>query len=218
MRWNRPRFHLIAFARTGDACCSRHDGSSWTHHALARSRQRETATMPCGSAEPVFDILMAARAGRQPWRASHVGSLRIRIHGGTYMTRSIKLSVIVATAAFATLPFVLPQAANAQTHLYRPRAAIPAAGAAAAARRRVGRSRPRRRSQRLRPVQQQPPPGHGRPGPRRHPEPVRHRPRRRWPAEPVGPQPRQSPSLAALLLSQQKGRPLRGALSLSTSI
>ena len=40
------------------------------------------------------------------------------------MTRSIKLSVIVATAAFATLPFVLPQAANAQTHLYRARAAI----------------------------------------------------------------------------------------------
>jgi hypothetical protein len=31
------------------------------------------------------------------------------------MTRSIKLSVIVATAALATLPFVLPQAANAQT-------------------------------------------------------------------------------------------------------
>jgi len=30
------------------------------------------------------------------------------------MTRSIKLSVIVATAAFVTLPFVLPQAANAQ--------------------------------------------------------------------------------------------------------
>jgi hypothetical protein len=28
MRWNRMRFHLIAFARTGDACCSRHDGSS----------------------------------------------------------------------------------------------------------------------------------------------------------------------------------------------
>jgi hypothetical protein len=28
MRWNRMRFHLIAFARTGDACCRRHDGSS----------------------------------------------------------------------------------------------------------------------------------------------------------------------------------------------
>src|SRR5262245_55167339 len=28
MRWNRARFHLIAFARTGDACCRRHDGSS----------------------------------------------------------------------------------------------------------------------------------------------------------------------------------------------
>lgn len=31
------------------------------------------------------------------------------------MTRSIKLSVIAATAAFATLPFVLPQAASAQS-------------------------------------------------------------------------------------------------------
>jgi hypothetical protein len=28
MRWNRARFHLIAFARIGDACCKRHDGSS----------------------------------------------------------------------------------------------------------------------------------------------------------------------------------------------
>ncbi len=28
MRWNRMRFHLIAFARTGVACCRRHDGSS----------------------------------------------------------------------------------------------------------------------------------------------------------------------------------------------
>src|SRR5215203_2902365 len=27
MRWNRMRFHLIAFARTGVACCRRHDGS-----------------------------------------------------------------------------------------------------------------------------------------------------------------------------------------------
>ena len=191
----------------------------------ATSHSRATA-MPCHAvrahdamrAEPVFDILMAARAGRQPWRASHVGSLRIRIHGGTYMTRSIKLSVIVATAALATLPFVLPQAANAQTHLYRPRAAIPAAGAAAAAWRRVGRSRPRRRSQRLRPVQQQPPPRHGRPGPRRHPEPVRYRPRRRWPAEPVGPQPRQSACASRLFAKPTKRAPLRGALSSSTSI
>ena len=25
IRWNRTRFHLIAFARNGGACCSRHD-------------------------------------------------------------------------------------------------------------------------------------------------------------------------------------------------
>ena len=53
------------------------------------------------------------------------------------MTRSIKLSVIAATLAIATLPVVLPQAANAQTIYLRP-AAVSAAGATAAAWRHLG--------------------------------------------------------------------------------
>jgi hypothetical protein len=28
IRWNRERFHLIGFARTGDACCRGHNPSS----------------------------------------------------------------------------------------------------------------------------------------------------------------------------------------------
>jgi hypothetical protein len=57
MRWNRARFHLIAFARTGDACCKGHHALESppavlpyaARHGARRARRKLWGLLPTGT-------------------------------------------------------------------------------------------------------------------------------------------------------------------------